>query len=171
MLDSLQRPRSFRPLSMELLDRRVVYAIDAAVWQCSDASHVVASQPAVESVHVAQAGDAGNTLKTAHNFGTITRTQTVDGFVGGRDPGDMFKFTVAHNKVLKIHLTQLDSNADLALLNAKGRVLATAHQPGIYSDRIEHLVGPGTYYVHVIPRDKATSFHLTIFPSSDIPKF
>ncbi len=162
----LLRPRKLR---LEVLDQRVVHAADA--FACTDDPPAPLEADVVALAASPQAADPGNKLSTAKNLGTISRLQVLHGRVGGKDPGDMFKFTVAHNKVLKINLSELQANADVAILNSRGRRLALGHQPGIFIERPTKLVGPGTYYVQVIPKAGPTSYRLSIFPSNDIPRF
>lgn len=78
-------------------------------------------------------------------------------FVGRSDRRDFYKFRVKEKTEVDIELRGLSGNADLYLLNNKGKVLEKSTKGGKKAEDIERTLNPGTYYVRVQPKGNANA--------------
>jgi len=121
---------------------------------------------------------AGNSLKTANNFGSLGFTsQTRREVVGVSDLNDLYRFQLLQNSRVEIELSGLkrNTNADIELLSLKTSKqktfkeigatnfqqltrrqlnqflnrLGRSHQVGNQNDVISTTLAPGEYYLRV----------------------
>ncbi len=100
---------------------------------------------------------AGNSRSEAYNFGVLEDSKKLREFVGRSDPKDFYKFNVEEKTDVDIKLRGLSGNADLYLLNKKGKVLEKSVKGGKKVESIELPLNPGTYYVRVQPKGNANA--------------
>jgi hypothetical protein len=87
--------------------------------------------------------------------------------IGGSDRNDFYQIRVNRRSPLNLNLGQLSTNANLALLNAKGKVIQKSTQPGTQNETIQRTVRAGTYFVRVFPGNRRgqTNYRLTLSTS------
>ena len=95
--------------------------------------------------------DPNGTISTADNAGTLTTTINRTGQIGaneayGRDKHDYWKFSVSSDNKVNLSLSNLSSNAGLALYNGSGKLLTFSNSSGAASESISHWLGKGDYY-------------------------
>jgi hypothetical protein len=74
--------------------------------------------------------NAGNTLATARNVGTLTATQSFSDWVGSFDIDDYYSFNVTTPSNVSLNLTGLIANANVELLNSSGGVISSSTAGG-----------------------------------------
>lgn len=94
---------------------------------------------------------AGNSRGKAYNFGLLKDDRKLKEFVGFIDEDDFYKFRLKEKTNVDIELRGLSGNADLYLLNNKGKVIKKSTKGGKKAEDIERTLNPGTYYVRVQP--------------------
>ena len=105
----------------------------------------------VSSFTVTPTDTVGNTLATA---GTLDVNGSVDEWVGLGDSADYYKLTLDNAGTLNLNLTDLSDNANLALYDAKGKLLKSSSAKGTADENINNLaLLGGDYYVKVAPSD------------------
>ena len=115
---------------------------------------------------------AGNSLKRAHNLGVLKDDQKFQEFVGQSDRKDIYKFKVKDKTDVDIELGGLSGNADLYLLNNRGKVIEKSTKGGKRAEDIERTLNPGTYYVRVQSRNKRVNADYTLnFGTTSLPEY
>ncbi|MDE5077796.1 MAG: S8 family serine peptidase, partial [Trichodesmium sp. St2_bin6] len=115
---------------------------------------------------------AGNSLKRAHNLGVLKDDQKFQEFVGKSDRKDIYKFKVKDKTDVDIELGGLSGNADLYLLNNRGKVIEKSTKGGKRAEDIERTLNPGTYYVRVQSRNKRVNADYTLnFGTTSLPEY
>jgi len=121
--------------------------------------------------------NAGNTLSTARNIGTLSTAQTYTDWVGSADTNDYYSFNLAATSNLSVLLNGLSANADLQLIrdtNANGvidagEVLQSSAVAGTANDSITlNNLAAGTYFVRVYPNGGNTNYNLTLSATSSV---
>ncbi len=92
------------------------------------------------------ADKAGNTLLAATDIGA-----GADNWVGFGDAADFYKVVMTDTGILTLGLNGLNGNADMTLLDAKGKALKSSANTGINPETISAGLTQGTYYVKVTP--------------------
>jgi Clostripain family/Bacterial pre-peptidase C-terminal domain len=106
--------------------------------------------------------NAGNTLSTARNIGTLTTNQTFSDWVGSTDTNDYYKFSIGSPSNLNLSLTGLTADADVQLLNSTGTVITSSTAAASASESIISQLNTGTYYVRVYPYSGSTNYNLSL---------
>jgi hypothetical protein len=106
--------------------------------------------------------NAGNTLATARNVGTLTATQSFSDWVGSVDLDDYYSFNVGTQSNLTLSLTGLSADADVQLLNSSGTVITTSAAGGSSSESITRQLSAGTYYARVYRYSGDTTYGLSL---------
>jgi hypothetical protein len=110
--------------------------------------------------------DAGNTLDSAYNLGTvIQRTVHHSESLGAADSADYFKITTPQPAHLDLSLKTPIQFGKLALLDSAGNTVASTPASHIASD-----VGPGVWYIEVTGSLSSVRYSLTIKSSSSSAK-
>ncbi|MDY6805230.1 MAG: Ser-Thr-rich GPI-anchored membrane family protein [Cyanobacteriota bacterium] len=112
---------------------------------------------------------AGNNLKKARNLGVLTDDERFREFVGKSDRKDFYKFRVKEKTDVDIELRGLSGNADVYLLNNKGKVLGKSARGGKRAEAIERTLNPGSYYVRVQPKNKKANADYTLSLNAELP--
>jgi Bacterial pre-peptidase C-terminal domain len=101
-----------------------------------------------------------NTLRGARSLGKLAGTKKRSGFVGQSDKIDIFKFTLTDRKSCSFDLSNLTANANLELLNSKGRILKASRKGGTKAEGITRTLNQGTYYLRIRGVGDNTSYRL-----------
>jgi hypothetical protein len=110
---------------------------------------------------------ADNTLQGARNLQVIDGSRTVRGFVGKADRRDFYKFSLQRSSHLDVSLDRLQADANLALLNGSGKILATSTRKGRAPEVISAAdLDAGIYYVRVNQRKGDTRYRLRLTATS-----
>ncbi|MBU6230430.1 MAG: pre-peptidase C-terminal domain-containing protein [Cyanobacteria bacterium REEB459] len=119
------------------------------------------------------ADNAGNTLATARNIGTLSSTQTFSDWVGSADTNDYYRFSLAQTSTFNLTLNGLSANADVQLLNSGGTVLQSSTNAGTTAESItSQSLTAGDYYVRVFPNSGSTnntSYSLAVSATAVVP--
>jgi hypothetical protein len=110
---------------------------------------------------VAPVDNAGNTLATARNVGTLTATQSFSDWVGSADIDDYYSFNVTTPSNVNLNLTGLSADVDLYLLNSSGTVISSSIY-GTTSESITSQLSAGTYYARVNRYSGDTTYGLSL---------
>ena len=104
-----------------------------------------------------------NSIAAARDLGALSSTPTtVRDFVGGSDTQDYFRFTLSQSRNVSLRLSGLSADADLQLLDAQGRVVASSIRGGTLSEDINLTLSAGTYFVRVVQYSGDTNYDLTL---------
>ncbi len=85
--------------------------------------------------------------------GSLDLDSSVDEWVGFGDPADYYQLTLANAGALSLNLTGLSSDANLTLLDSKGKVLKTSANKKSADETIVTALAAGDYLVKVAPAD------------------
>ncbi len=102
---------------------------------------------------------AGNNRSRAYNLHLLIGSKSLREFVGKSDRQDFYEFKLKDKTDITIALSELDGNADLYLLNRKGKVIKKSINAGKTEEEIERTLNPGTYYVRVRSKNKNVNTH------------
>jgi len=94
---------------------------------------------------------AGESFRTAYNFGELTGSRQVNDFVGGTDTRDVFRFELGDETDVTLTLSGLSQDVDLFLYNGRGRLIDRSTNSGRLAESIGRTLAEGTYYVAVDP--------------------
>ena len=107
-----------------------------------------------------------HSFKTALNLGELSsRSLNRKDSVKSAQP-DYFRLQLTGRGSFNFALTGFSANADLQLLNAKGRSLGRSHRPGTQAELIQRSLEAGTYYLKVSVQQGKTRYQLSIGSSS-----
>lgn len=101
----------------------------------------------------------GDDIKNARDLGIIQGQESSGDFVNSEgDFADVycFRITGRGRKPVEIELTELDGDADMQLLNRRGKVLAESSNPDDIDEFIATNLRRGKYFVRVVPGKGAT---------------
>lgn len=102
-----------------------------------------------------------NSLTSAQSLGVLDGKSVIRrNSLNRRDRVDYFKFTLNRSSNAKFNLTGLRANADLALLNRTGRVVARSNKGGNKAEKLQRQLAAGTYYLQVSGKGGSTSYKL-----------
>ncbi len=104
----------------------------------------------------------GNTLTTATNLGSQDGARVISDFVGIADPNDYYRIQIDRQSEVRIGLDGLRADADLQLLDASGRTIASSTRGGSNAESISRTLEPGTYFVRAYRYSGDTSYRLTL---------
>jgi uncharacterized protein YkwD len=82
--------------------------------------------------------------------------RTYQGQISDSAPHSLYRLRFNKSSSLNLSLTGLKADANLSLLNDKGKTLTQSHKSGTVNEVIKHTVGQGTYYVRV-SRDRGNT--------------
>ena len=107
--------------------------------------------------------NAGNTLATARDIGTLNSSRSFSDWVGAADTNDYYRFYVSGRSNFNLNLTGLSGDADVQLLNSVGTVITSSTAGGSSTESINTQLGTGTYYVRVYPWSiDSTNYNLSL---------
>lgn len=104
-----------------------------------------------------------NTLATANDLGVLSDTPLVArNFVGSSDIHDLFRFSLTQNSDVSLRLSDLTSNANLQLLDERGKVIAGSSRSNSAAEEIRRTLTTGIYFVRVYRVSGNTDYTLTL---------
>ncbi|MFM7470431.1 MAG: PPC domain-containing protein, partial [Nodosilinea sp.] len=119
------------------------------------------------------ADNAGNTLATARNIGTLSSTQTFSDWVGSADTNDYYRFNLAQTSTFNLTLNGLSANADVQLWDGTGTtLLGSSSNNGTTAETISQSLAAGNYYVRVFPNSGTTNntnYSLAVSATAVVP--
>ncbi|XQQ05819.1 MAG: beta strand repeat-containing protein [Leptolyngbya sp. IPPAS B-1204] len=102
-------------------------------------------------------------LSVTRDLGTLgVFGQVVSGTVNASDPEDLYQVTLTSGATLFPTLYVLTGDADLAILDSAGNVLASSNNPGLQAELITRAVPAGTYRIRVRRFTGSTNYNLVI---------
>ncbi|QLE55646.1 pre-peptidase C-terminal domain-containing protein [Nostoc sp. TCL26-01] len=125
------------------------------VQQFGESGTTYSLQASATSLGTIPVDNAGNSLDTARNLGTISTTvQTVTDFIGdfndlSQDDYDYYRLELSQNSTLNLSLSGLTSDANLYLYDRTGNYITYSNGSGISQESIIRNLLAGTYYVGV----------------------
>jgi Bacterial pre-peptidase C-terminal domain len=96
----------------------------------------------------------GNTFRSSKNLGLLSTAKTFRDLVGNGDRSDIYRFQLNRSSNINIQLTRLGANADIALFNTRGQVIARSTRPSKRAELIQRPLATGVHYVRVTPRSR-----------------
>ncbi len=119
-------------------------------------------QPPIESLEPRTFLSA-NPLTTATTAGWLSKQKTFDGSLSATQKTIYYKFATANKGNVNLTLGLLHANADMALLDRNGKLLAQSILSGTTPDRISKTLGAGVYMVRVkLATAAGTSYRLAL---------
>ncbi|MGI0485627.1 C2 family cysteine protease [Pantanalinema rosaneae CENA516] len=112
---------------------------------------------------------AGNSLVTARNVTLSSSIQTFTDYVGSLDTNDYYRFSLSGRSSFNLTLSGLSADADVALLNGTGAVIASSVNGGTTVDSIARTLDAGTYYIRVYPYSGSTNYNLGVSAAPVLP--
>ncbi|MBD2460571.1 PQQ-dependent sugar dehydrogenase [Oscillatoria sp. FACHB-1407] len=110
---------------------------------------------------------AGNRLRAARSINAIARDQVFRDVIGGGDSNDFYRVRLDRTTSLNLELSGLTTNANLQLLNQRGRVLQTSARPGNRPDSIFRTLLAGTYFIRVFGGQRGTRYAMKLSAYAD----
>lgn len=105
----------------------------------------------------------GNTLGTARRVSVTERSRAFRGTVVSQDKFEFYRLNLSRRSRFDLTLTNLRANADVAVLNNRGRAIAQSRRRGSRSEAIASVLDAGFYYVRVALRGRgSTRFKLAL---------
>ncbi|TWU58616.1 Thermophilic serine proteinase precursor [Rubripirellula tenax] len=107
--------------------------------------------------------DAGSSRSTAADIGAIDGAVQLSGSLNWFDRVDTIGFTVQRDAQVHIELSNLNRDADIALTDAGGRLLAYSTRAGRGDEVISASLDSGDYFVVVVAQSyRSTRYQLSI---------
>jgi hypothetical protein len=105
-----------------------------------------------------------DTFESAQNLGSLNGTRTIRGSLswsrGSYDLDDFYKFQLGGRSRFSAALRGLAENAELQLLNSRGRAIAFSNKPGTRAESITRTLEAGTYFLQVSQYGVSTRYVL-----------
>jgi Bacterial pre-peptidase C-terminal domain len=102
-----------------------------------------------------------NSLAKAQPLGILDNNSVVRrNALSGRDRVDYFKFSLGKSGSANFKLSGLRSNADLALLDGTGKVIARSNKGGNKPEKLQRQLAAGEYYIQVKGNGGSTKYKL-----------
>ncbi|MFW5693385.1 MAG: S8 family serine peptidase, partial [Thermoguttaceae bacterium] len=153
------------PLRFEKLEERLALSL-ASPWDSFPAIDPFATAAGNDSNRVAYVesqGSDGDSRDAAIDLGAVNGTRAVNGYVGGTDHVDYYRFELNRTAEVDFALTGLQQDIDLYLLDAAGGQLAHSIRPGNQSEALGRTLAAGEYFIKVVPfGSNASSYGLTV---------
>jgi uncharacterized protein YkwD len=122
------------------------------------------------SLSAAATTDPGNTLGSALDLGTLSKTPiNRSDFVGSTDRNDYYRFSVSATTDFNLTLNGMSANAGVQLLGSNGSILNTSNREGTANETINRTLNPGTYYVRVYQSNGNTNYTLNLADVTPAP--
>ncbi|MFM6052411.1 MAG: pre-peptidase C-terminal domain-containing protein, partial [Sphaerospermopsis kisseleviana] len=116
----------------------------------------------VNATAVAPVDNAGNTLATARNIGTLSSTQSFTDWVGSTDTNDFYRFDLGTQSNFSLLLNGLSADADVELLSSTGTVIQSSTNGGTAADSITRTLSAGNYFARVYRFSGSTNYNLSV---------
>jgi subtilase family serine protease len=105
---------------------------------------------------------AGNTVATALNLGTLSRTGSYSDWVGTNDTADVFRFNLTATQTVTLGLTGLAADAQIQLLDSAGTVVRSSLNPGTAVESLTTTLNAGTYFIRVFQGAGDTAYTVNL---------
>jgi hypothetical protein len=113
------------------------------------------------------ANDPGNSLDSAYKIGTLVGMQSLSDSVSDTDTVDLYRFRVQNDGSFNLTLTGLDADADVALYDRRGQLVAFSARGGSADETINlQFLEAGSYAIAVQQFSGTTNYNLRL--SSDV---
>ncbi|MEM9828539.1 MAG: S8 family peptidase [Planctomycetota bacterium] len=96
--------------------------------------------------------DAGSSRRSAADLGPIAGQRTLRGTLGWGDSRDVVRFEIAQSSEVRFALTDMQRDADLRVLDARGNRIGESSQSGPADEVLSGNLPAGTYYFEIIGR-------------------
>lgn len=113
-----------------------------------------------------QTNPAGNTLKQATRIDLKNGSSIQKGWMGRSNRNDFFKFRLNSRSSLNVALSNLEADANLALLDRKGRLIERSSRKGTSRETFRTQLKGGTYYIRVFRKQGNTDYQLKLSTSA-----
>lgn len=106
---------------------------------------------------------AGNSTRAARNLELRNGSQSFYDAVHGGDRDDFYRFTIDRTINLSLALSGMGADADISLLDSRGRLIVSSASAGSVPELINRSLGAGTYFIRVFQFSGATNYTLNVF--------
>ena len=107
-------------------------------------------------------------LRSAKNLRSSNEGNNIHaGRISTEHPQQYYKFRINHSSDLNLSLSGLKADANLALLDRRGKMLGQSIRKGRLNESISRTLNKGTYYVRVSRRQGKTDYRLNLLVGSD----
>jgi hypothetical protein len=113
--------------------------------------------------------NAGNTLDTARNIGSLSGTRTFNDAVNTSDTNDYYRFNLTNNSNFSLTLNGLGADANVQLLNSTGSVISSSTNTGKTSESISATLNAGDYFVRVFPNGSISTNYQISLTANAVP--
>jgi len=117
--------------------------------EVTESGDLLSGAPLARTLSASAQDLAGNSRRKAYNVGEFSGAQSFQEFVGTGDRLDFYRFSLSGDSRFELNLTGLSDDADVYLLNEKGRTIDRSLSWGSTSENISQDLDSGTYYVKV----------------------
>ncbi|HEY9624170.1 MAG TPA: pre-peptidase C-terminal domain-containing protein [Crinalium sp.] len=104
---------------------------------------------------------AGNSLKKARSIQSSLTAKSFKDWIGGSDRDDFYKLRLKSRSSFNLALTNLESDANVSILNRSGKLMKQSAQSSNQNETIQQILDAGTYYIRVHSQGAQTSYRLT----------
>ncbi|MBD2461813.1 SBBP repeat-containing protein [Oscillatoria sp. FACHB-1407] len=112
---------------------------------------------------MATTSQMNNSLRSARNIGNLTNSRRIQrSLLSPSDSQDYFRFNVSSQSNLTLSLTNLRANADVFLLDSRGRLIKASTKGGTRSELIQTILNADTYFVRILRRSGTTRYTLQL---------
>ena len=101
-------------------------------------------------VAVSAQDGAEDARASARDIGVLRGWRTVRDSINRTDHEDYYKFTLTTRREVTLALAELNSNANLRLLDHKGDIIKASQKGGVRSEYIKRTLDAGDYFVQVV---------------------
>lgn len=108
-----------------------------------------ATRSAIESAGEITAADAGGTLDTAADLGTVDGSLSRNGTLSWRDRVDVIRFDVAQRSDVGVRLDRLTRDADIYVLDNQGNLLGSSTNGSQFSESLSGTLNSGEYFIAI----------------------
>lgn len=156
----------------------MIFKIGGVAGFATPVDELIASDKQWQSTELGQKlrNFAAEELSTATDLGTVTGSQTLNGFVGNDDPTDVYRFTLDTTSNVNITLSGLSADADLLLIqdvdgdgvlgeevhSQEAEIIELSELEGTESESIDRLLQAGTYFIQVEQYEGDTNYDLSL---------
>jgi hypothetical protein len=107
-----------------------------------------------------------NSLSTAKGLNITPTTKTFADYVGVLDANDYYSFTLSGRSSFNLGLDGLSADADVAILNSTGELIASSTQRGTTAEIINTALDSGSFYIHVYSHVGEAAYNLNLSANS-----
>lgn len=119
----------------------------------------------VSDLPIQPLSDGNNSLATAQDLDTLTGLRIQQGYVGGMDHTDYYRFELSGVRDVTLSLTGLGSDVDLRLIQDKnnngqvdsGEVIAASLRSGDLNESLNKVLAGGTYFAQITKQTSSSS--------------